>query len=114
MKYYGISDKGKVRIQNQDSIYVPGKNESNLYIVADGMGGAKAGDVASIKAIEYIKEYITNNYVEQGDAKIKDMIRASLIYFAISTDANTSVLSSDTRISPIFSRFIPSPIKLPR
>lgn len=80
MKYYGISDKGKVRIQNQDSIYVPEKNEYNLYIIADGMGGAKAGDVASIKAIEYIKEYIKNNYVDQGDTKIKEMIRESLIY----------------------------------
>lgn len=80
MKYYGISDKGKVRKQNQDSIYIPTDIDYDLYIIADGMGGANAGDVASKKAIEYVKEYIKDNYIQEGDNKIKQVIRQSLIY----------------------------------
>ena len=49
MKAYGKSDVGLMRTINQDSIFVSmcsvGKL-SNLFIVADGMGGHKAGDVA--------------------------------------------------------------------
>lgn len=80
MKYYGISDKGKVREQNQDSMYISANQEYNLYIIADGMGGAKAGDIASIRAIEYVKEYIVDNYTQESDIKIKEIIRDSLIY----------------------------------
>ena len=50
MKSFGITDVGKKRSMNQDSIFYtdePIGAISNLYIVADGMGGHKAGDVAS-------------------------------------------------------------------
>ena len=80
MKYYGISDKGKVREQNQDCIYIPTDKDINLYIIADGMGGANAGDVASKQAIEHIKKYIYEHYIPEGDNKIKQVIKDALIY----------------------------------
>ena len=43
-----ISHTGKVRSNNQDSGYCG----SNLFVVADGMGGAQAGEVASKAAAE--------------------------------------------------------------
>lgn len=59
MQFYGVSDIGKKRSENQDRIYVSNESDDiKLFIVADGMGGANAGSVASNSAIEYIKDYI--------------------------------------------------------
>ncbi len=59
MQYYGISDIGKKRKENQDKIYLGKEGEEiGLFILADGMGGAKAGSVASSTAVEYVKNYI--------------------------------------------------------
>mgnify|MGYP000429572042 FL=1 len=49
MKAYGKSDVGLMRTINQDSIFTsiePIGKLPNLFIVADGMGGHKAGDYA--------------------------------------------------------------------
>lgn len=53
---YGLSDLGKVRKLNEDSFLV--SDDLKLYLVADGMGGHAAGDVASRKSIELIKAFI--------------------------------------------------------
>ena len=50
MKTYSITDTGALREMNQDYFFAsddPVGNLPNLYIVADGMGGHKAGDYAS-------------------------------------------------------------------
>jgi len=55
----GISDVGCVRRSNEDSIGL--FKESNLYIVADGMGGHAAGEVASQLAVEQISQYFQSS-----------------------------------------------------
>jgi len=75
---YGITNKGIVRTQNQDYIYVSENEKYKLYIIADGMGGANAGDIASSKATEIAKEYIINNYTEEDSLDIKEMLRNAL------------------------------------
>ncbi len=58
LKTYSMTDIGRKRKLNQDTVYTcehPLGNLNNLFIVADGMGGHKAGDYASaytVKAIE--------------------------------------------------------------
>ena len=44
------SDTGAKRDDNQDSFYVSENNDILLYLVADGMGGHKAGKMASTMA----------------------------------------------------------------
>jgi PPM family protein phosphatase len=51
----GLSDVGLQREHNEDSFLV--LNEYDLYVVADGMGGHRAGDVASRIATETISEF---------------------------------------------------------
>lgn len=61
MKSFFLTDTGKVREHNEDSVTIL-KNSYNEYllVVADGMGGHKAGEVASSMAVEHI----TNKFKE--------------------------------------------------
>ncbi len=57
MQTFFLTDTGKIRDHNEDSVTIL-KNSNNEYIlaVADGMGGHKAGEVASSIAINHITE----------------------------------------------------------
>ena len=68
MKTYSITDIGRRRTMNQDYVYAseqPVGNLKNLLIVADGMGGHNAGDLASRYTVELMVEYITNEKDEK-------------------------------------------------
>ncbi len=64
MSGVGKTHVGVVRTNNEDNYLV--KNEkigilNNLYIVADGMGGHNAGEVASKKCINYFCKYVEDS-----------------------------------------------------
>jgi serine/threonine protein phosphatase PrpC len=49
---YGRSDVGQVRTRNEDTLVV--ESAQGFMVVADGMGGAPAGDVASALAVQEV------------------------------------------------------------
>lgn len=57
-----LSDIGKVRSLNEDYVLVSEKENYSIYVVADGMGGHNAGEVASKMAAEGIVHYINSNF----------------------------------------------------
>jgi serine/threonine protein phosphatase PrpC len=52
-----VSDKGRVRSNNEDYLLVDGKN--NVFIIADGMGGHRSGEVASKMACDIIAKNLS-------------------------------------------------------
>ena len=55
MEYFSITDPGKVRERNEDSVLITqNENGEYLLVVADGMGGHKDGEVASSIAVAHI------------------------------------------------------------
>jgi serine/threonine protein phosphatase PrpC len=59
LEAFGISDPGCVRTNNED--YYLLFRDRGLYLVADGMGGAQAGEHASKLAAETVAEFIWRN-----------------------------------------------------
>ena len=63
IKAYAKSDVGKIREKNEDYYEISNSlDEVQLYILADGMGGASGGEIASKLAVQKAKKYILNNF----------------------------------------------------
>ena len=77
MKAFALTDVGQRRKINQDCVYasvVPVGNLPNLFIVADGMGGHKAGDFASRFAVNAVRESIGASQETNPIKLIRDAI----------------------------------------
>lgn len=80
MKAYSITDIGKKRTTNQDYVYASQEavgNLPNLFIVADGMGGHKAGDLASRYTVEIFVQDVKYSTEENPISIIESAIRTA-------------------------------------
>lgn len=78
MKSFYLTDAGKVRDHNEDSVIII-KNENDEYLmaVADGMGGHSAGEVASSIAISYLGKHFQESFLSLSKVDAVEWIRDS-------------------------------------
>ena len=72
MKHCSISDIGLVREKNQDAyLYLENESGDVLALVLDGIGGARAGEVASSETVAYLEQHFSalKAYRDLKDAK---------------------------------------------
>ena len=80
MQYWGLTDPGCVRPQNQDAYQVVQLDKNTLLcVVCDGMGGAKSGNVASNLALDVFVEEIRNTWTPgMNQEKTDQMLKAAV------------------------------------
>ena len=75
MQSWAITDTGNVRQQNQDAYQtVKLDRNSYLFVVCDGMGGAKSGNVASTLAVDVFVQEMQHNFHSGMDIGMADQI----------------------------------------
>jgi protein phosphatase len=75
MQYWGLTDPGCVRAQNQDAYQIVHLDRNTLLcVVCDGMGGAKSGNVASTLAVDVFVQEIKHTWTSAMDREKTDQM----------------------------------------
>lgn len=113
LKAYGTKDVGRVRSVNQDYFFISEKpigNLPNLFIVADGMGGHKAGDLASEYTVAMVREAVskslkTNPYqilkgaVQYANQKLLEKASESQEYTGMGTTLVMATVDPESKMA---------------
>lgn len=80
MKSFYLTDTGKVRDHNEDSLVIlENGNKEYLLAVADGMGGHSAGEVASSIAITHLSNMFNKNFLDLEKVQAVNWLRDTVI-----------------------------------
>ena len=83
MQYWGLTDPGCVRSQNQDAYQMEQLDRNTLLcVVCDGMGGAKSGNIASTLAVDVFVEEIRRCFHSGMDQDEVDSMLQSAVKLA--------------------------------
>ena len=110
LKSYGMKDIGRCRSVNQDYIFMSEKpvgNLHNLFLVADGMGGHRAGDLASEYTVAMVREaaeksmrqipfQILRSAFQYANQKLIEKARESSAYTGMGTTLVAATVVEDT------------------
>ena len=88
ISFYGRTDTGMVRDHNEDSFC--SLRNRRLFVVADGMGGHNAGEVASRLAIESLLEFLSEEKIREIRGNDEAIHQSMLAAFA---HANQAVMN---------------------
>lgn len=92
MEIGSLTDIGMKRKANQDNIYASKDSNVPLFLVADGMGGHKAGEIASKMA----KDIIVNNFELREDS-LKDKLDITRFIKSSIEETNTKIYLKASR-----------------
>ena len=83
MQYWGITDPGCSRPQNQDTYQMEKLDKNTLLcVVCDGMGGAKSGNVASNLAADVFMQAVKSSWTSDMDLEASDQMLDSAVKLA--------------------------------
>ena len=116
VKAFGITDKGKVRTTNEDQFLIAeltkamrvwqtslpepklqvGEEHAHLFLVADGMGGHRAGERASALAVVAIEHFTLNTFKWFFGSNLSEAQKALAQFQSALTQADASILEEAT------------------
>jgi len=100
-EHFHDSDLGRQRRGNEDSYYV----RSPLFVVADGMGGAQAGEVASELAVRQFERGVPDGQdpgaalvalIQEANARIHEQARSDSQHAGMGTTTTAAYLTGET------------------
>lgn len=95
MNFGATTDTGKVREKNEDNFRVD--PDLQLFIVADGIGGHLAGEIASYIAVETIQDYF-HEHLAANHTPCQELLQNSLITAHLAIRDASGIKSSNSRM----------------
>ena len=113
MKSFYLTDAGKVRSHNEDSVIIV-KNGSGDYLmaVADGMGGHSAGEVASAITISHLSKCFSESFCNMEKVKAVNWLREiveeinQLIFAHVATNPESKGMGTTLVIAIVTKEYI--------